>query len=46
MKPIREMIMLSVLITCIANNAYCQAYNFPIKPGSNEWKKLKTHDEK
>lgn len=45
MKPIRVMIMLSILITSITYNAYCQAYNFPIKPGSIEWKKLQTYDE-
>lgn len=45
MKPIVVMTILSVLMICIKNNAYCQVYNFPIKPGSNEWKKLQTHDE-
>jgi hypothetical protein len=45
MKFIQPIIILFVLATCIATNAYCQAYNFPIKPGSKEWEKLQTHDE-
>jgi len=45
MKLIQLKITLSILIIGFTNNTLCQVYNFPIKPGSNEWKKLQTHDE-
>ncbi|MBN2610109.1 MAG: hypothetical protein JXB00_00990 [Bacteroidales bacterium] len=45
MKLIQLLIMFPILISSITNNTYCQVYNFPIKPGSNDWKKLQTHDE-
>ncbi len=45
MKLFQLLFVLPILIASITNYTYCQEYNFPIKPGSNDWKKLQTYDE-
>jgi hypothetical protein len=39
---IQKLLTSTLFLTIITYSVYCQVYNFPIKPGTKEWKELKT----
>ncbi len=46
MKHLNQKLLTVLLFTVlITSNIYCQVYNFPVKPGTNEWRQFQTHDE-
>lgn len=42
---IRKLLTVFLFTVFITSNIYCQIYNFPVKPGSPEWRRFQSHDE-
>ncbi len=44
-KSSNNFIFLFILVIIVSLNSFSQVYDFPIKPGSDAWKALNSHDD-